>query len=96
MEAVTYDVALVEDGIIVWVSWWKDVDPVRGMRLVEREEERNKCQAGLVKSGTARAGQKVKIVESDLSVPQYINVDNRKIRQKDKIVQVRLLEVDNS
>lgn len=96
MEAVTYDVALVENGKITWVSWWRDVEPIRGMRLADREGKSHGCESGLVKSGSLRAGQKVKIVESEITIPQYMDIDGRKIRQKDKIMQVRLLEVDNS
>lgn len=89
---IMYDVVLVENGRIEIVTLWKRIELERCLRLAIREGARYKSPAGVMQSGMGYIGLEVIERILEIRTPQFLFINGRKIKQKDKVIVARIFE----
>ncbi len=76
-----YDVILTEENIITLITYWRQVELDRALRLAAKEGNNHPWSiAGIIKTGMGRIGQSVTGSLQKFSVPQYIYEKRNKIK----------------
>lgn len=76
-----YDVVLTEENIVCLVTYWKQIELKRALRLAEREQKNNPwCIVGIMKTGMAHIGLRINAERIKFNIPQYTMIDRKEVK----------------